>query len=412
MKDLLLFEFKKITKILYFMMMLLALIAFVSFFFIYSYVHTARVDDYIYNNEAIKSSHQLSIDELSNTEEDRATNKEDIKFFRGEMEEIDMLSESARNHDWENIIRYEIASSEETVKVLPSQSEENVYTWPTHFTNEVVMEKNKWLLEHHIKPVLPIHSFSEITAYDRVFNTAIDEQIAYEFFNKYDSSSIYFLFLLVENGLTIGGAIFFLFLFGSMITREGLGRNGPIHFLATMPLKRWKIIWSKLITTILLTFFVLFATILWGTLLGIVFDRFGDWGYPVLIYEPDFSFRFIEMGNFILLSLLLFLSLLIFCYSWLFLYSVLLKQTFMTIVLTIITVGSGYLLSGSDIAITQELAPFNPFHYFHITEVITMEYAFNAENYNFTMWNGIISLFIFSLIIILVAFLLFRRKAK
>ncbi|RIU92046.1 hypothetical protein D1864_10525 [Oceanobacillus picturae] len=378
----------------------------------YSYVQTERVDGYIYKNETLKSSYQLSIDELSSTEEDRAANKEDIESFLEEMEEIDMLSEAARNHDWETIIHYEIASSEEIVKGIPSQAEENTYTWPTHFTNEVVIERNKWLLAHNIQPVLPIHNASEITAYDRVFNTAIDEQIAYEFFNKYDSSSIYFLFLLVENGLTIGGAIFFLFLFGSMITREGLGRNGPIHFLATMPLKRWKIIWSKLITTILLTFFVLLATILWGTLLGIVFDRFGDWDYPVLIYEPDFSFRFIEMGNFILLSLLLFLSVLIFCYSWLFLYSVLLKQTFMTIVLTIITGGSGYLLSGSDIAITQELAPFNPFHYFHITEIITMEYAFNAENYDFNIRNGILSLLISSSIILFASFILFRRKAK
>ncbi|WP_182858794.1 ABC transporter permease [Oceanobacillus picturae] len=375
-------------------------------------MQTERVDGYIYKNETLKSSYQLSIDELSSTEEDRAANKEDIESFLEEMEEIDMLSEAARNHDWETIIHYEIASSEEIVKGIPSQAEENTYTWPTHFTNEVVIERNKWLLAHNIQPVLPIHNASEITAYDRVFNTAIDEQIAYEFFNKYDSSSIYFLFLLVENGLTIGGAIFFLFLFGSMITREGLGRNGPIHFLATMPLKRWKIIWSKLITTILLTFFVLLATILWGTLLGIVFDRFGDWDYPVLIYEPDFSFRFIEMGNFILLSLLLFLSVLIFCYSWLFLYSVLLKQTFMTIVLTIITGGSGYLLSGSDIAITQELAPFNPFHYFHITEIITMEYAFNAENYDFNIRNGILSLLISSSIILFASFILFRRKAK
>ncbi|WP_042220705.1 ABC transporter permease [Oceanobacillus manasiensis] len=406
MKDLLPFEIKKISKTLYFVMMLLALIVFVSFFFIYSYVHTERVDDYIHKNEIIKSSHQLSIDELSNTEEDRAA------YHLEEMEEIDMLSEAARNHDWETIIHYEITTSEEIVKGIPSQAEENVYTWPTHFTNEVVIERNKWLLAHNIQPVFPIHNASEITAYDRVFNTALDEEIAYEFFNKYDSSSIYFLYLLVGNGLTIGGAIFFLFLFGSMITREGLGRNGPIHFLGTMPLKRWKIIWSKLITLVLLTIFVLLATILWGALLGIVFDRFGDWDYPVLIYEPDFSFRFIEMGNFILLSLLLFFGLLIFCYSWLFLYSVLLKQTFMTIVLTVITVGLGYLISDSDIAMAQALAPFNPFHYFHVIEIITMEYAFNADNYNFTMWNGMISLFIFSLIIILVAFFLFRRKAK
>lgn len=412
MKDLLPFEIKKISKTLYFVMMLLALIVFVSFFFIYSYVHTERVDDYIHKNEIIKSSHQLSIDELSNTEEDRVANQEEIESHLEEIEVLTMLSEAARNHDWDTIIQYEIAISEEIVKNLPSQAEENVYTWPTHFTNDVVLERNKVLLENNIKPVLPIHNFSEITAYDEVFNTATEEEIAYQFFNKYDSSSIYFLYLLAGSGLTIGGVIFFLFLFGSIITREGLGRNGPIHFLGTMPLKRWKIIWSKLITLVLLTSLVLLATILWGTLLGIFFGRFGDWDYPVLIYEPDFSFRFMEMGDFILLSFLLFFVVLIFCYSWLFLYSVLVKQTFMTIVLTVITVGLGYLLSGSDYAVTRELAPFNPFHYFHVTEIITKEYAFSAENDDFTLRNGMLSLLISSSILLFASFLLFRRKTK
>lgn len=372
-------------------------------------MHTERADDYIYKNETVKSNFQSTIEELSITEESNAANKEEIEFFVNEIEELDMLSEAAKNYDWNTILNYEIANGEELVKMSPSQ---NVYTWPTGFTYEVVYEKNKWLLEHNIQPVFPIHSNSEITAYDRVFDTAIIEEIAYDFYNKYDSSSVYFLYLLIGVGLNIGGAIFFLFLFGNVVTREDIGRNGPINFLATMPLKSWKVIWSKLITTVLLTFLILLATALWGLLLGIIFDRFGDWNYPVLIYKPDSSFRFMEMGNFILLSMLLFFIVLIFCYSWLFLYSVLVKQTFMTIVLTIVTLVLGNLLSGSDIGRGLSFAPYNPFNYFQINDIITMEYALTAENFSFTIWNGIFSLLISSFIILFASYLIFKRKAK
>lgn len=397
-------------KSLYFIMMLLALIVFVSFYFIYSYVHTERVDDYIYKNETIKSNFQSTVDELSSTE-GNAANEKEIEFFIDEIAELDMLSEAARNHDWKTILQHEIDIGEEQVRLSPSQAEENVYTWPTHFTNEVVYEKNKWLMKHHIQPIFPIHNNSEITAYDRVFNTAAEEEIAYDFYNKHDSSSVYFLYSLVGIGLNIGGAIFFLFLFGNTITREGLDRNGPVYFLGTLPLKRWKIIWSKMLTLVMLTFFVLLATSLWGILLSVMFDRFGDWNYPVLIYGPDFSFRFMEMGTFILLCLLLFFIVLIFCYSWLFLYSVLIKRTFMAIVLTILTLVLGIQLSGSEIVLNQSLAPINPFHYFHIIDMITMEYALTAENFNFTIWNGIFSLVIASFIIVCISYFIFSRKA-
>lgn len=406
MKDLIFFEIKKSIKTLYFIMLIIALISFISFYFIYSYTHTERVDDYINKNETIKSNFQLTMDKLRNAEENGTDNTEEMDFFINQIKELDILSEAARNHDWSTILNHEIAIGEDLVNV----SIQNVYTWPTHFTNEVVYEKNKWLLEHNIKPVFPIHNNSEITVYDSVFNTEADEEIAHDFSNKHDSSSVYFLYLLFGVSLNFGGAIFFLFLFGNMITREGLSRNGPIFLLGTLPLKNWKIIWSKLITVASLTLLVLLATSLWGGFLSIIFDRFGDWNYPVLVYEPDASFQFMEMGTVILLSLLLFFVVLIFCYSWLFLYSVLVKQTFMTIVLTIMTLSLGVLISGSDIVRTQALAQLNPFHYFHIIDIVTMKYAVTAENFDLNIKNGIFSLVISSFILVITSYLIFNKR--
>lgn len=404
MKHLFLFELKKMIKSFYFIVMIIILIAFISAHFIYSYVKTERVEDYVHNNNVVKTSFQISL-------EDETFSEEDIEFSKNKIAELDMLSEAARNHDWKTIINYEMAIAEEFVTNLPSQKEENVYTWETHFTYEVVYEKNKWLLEHQIRPVFPIHISSEITAYDRVFDTALDEEIAYAFYNKHDSSSVYFLYLLIGSSLGIGGVIFFLFLFGNAITKEEIHRNGPLNFLDTQPLKRWQIIFSKFIAVILVTFLILAGTSIFAILLGAIFDRFGDWNYPVLVYEPDFSFRFMEMSYFILLSLLLFFFILIFCYCWLFFYSVLIKRTFMAIMFTILTLILGIQVSGTEIAMGQAIAPFNPFNYFQINDIITMEIALTADNFSFTIWNGIFSLVIFSFVLIIISYLVFRRRA-
>lgn len=405
MKHLLLFELKKMTKSLYFIVLLVLLAVFVGFYFIYCYVQTERVSDYIAGNESIQSVLQLTI-------EDGAASEEDIEINKNEIAELEMLSEAARNHDWTPIIKYEMAIAREHIEQFPTQAEENVQTWPTHFTYEVVYEKNKWLLEQRIRPVFPIHFNSEITVYDKVFDTAVIEEIAYEFYNKHDSSAVYFLYLLCGTGLGIGGAIFFLFLFGNIVTREGIGRNDPLNLLDTQPIKRSNIMFSKFITMVLLTLFIIVGTSLFAILLGIAFDRFGAWNYPVLIYEPEFSFHLMEMGYFILLSFLLFFSLLIFCYSWLFLYSVLVKRTFIAIMFTLLTIILGIQVSGTEIAMEQVFAPFNPFNYFQINYIITMETALTADNFNFTIWNGMLSSVIASAILFVISYLLFRRRAK
>ncbi|MDY0407896.1 hypothetical protein [Paracerasibacillus soli] len=107
----------------------------------------------------------------------------------------------------------------------------NIYTWPTDFTMSVYYERNKFIKEHGLQPVFPIHQFSELTIHDEVFELPEMEEAIRNFNNIHSSSAVYFLYLLFSLGFGIIGAGFFLFLFGDILTKEGIGRNGSLYLL-------------------------------------------------------------------------------------------------------------------------------------------------------------------------------------
>lgn len=411
MKDLLLLEWKKMTKSKYLVFMFVLLILFVCIYFIYSHINAYTVEDYIDGHEQIIAGLYSQIEELENSGADDEEVVEEIEFWLEFIEIHETLAEAAKNEDWKTIIEYELGHAEDYVMTSPSQKQDNIYTWPTHFTMEAHYEKLKWMYERNIRPVFQLGE--EITAYDRAFQDDEFQKIAEFFHYKTDTSSIYFLYHLLRWSLGIGGVIFFLFLFGNILTREGLSRSssGPMNLLDTQPIPRGKVLLSKFITLLGFTLIILIAAVLFGGLLGLIFDRFGDWDYPVLVYEPDFSLHLINMGDYILQALLLFFILLVFTYSWLFFYSILLKRTFAAIMFSLLTIVLGVVWSGMEAVKENPLAAYNPFNYFQVNEVIIMEKAWEVNNYNITLGNGISSLIISSLLLFLISFLIFRRRA-
>ncbi|WP_017187489.1 ABC transporter permease subunit, partial [Alkalibacillus haloalkaliphilus] len=199
---------------------------------------------------------------------------------------------------------------------------------------------------------------------------------------------------------------FFLFLFGNVMTREGLGQNGPIHFLYTQPVRRGTVFVSKVITIALMSLLTVVGVGLFSLLLGVVFDRLGAWDYPVLIYEPEFQFSFMPMGTFLIWSASLFLMVLVFCYAWLFLFSVLARRTSIAIGLTLAVVFLGVQFSD------QIIGAYNPFLYFDVYEIITLETALVQENFNINLVNGVVSLGVSSLLIFVVSYFVMKVKMK
>ena len=73
----------------------------------------------------------------------------------------------------------------------------------------------------------------------------LEEELVIKYSNKYSSTGIYYLKSAWSPLFGIFGAVFFLFLFGDIVTKEGIGRNGPINLLHTQPIQREDLV-SKL----------------------------------------------------------------------------------------------------------------------------------------------------------------------
>src|SRR5699024_6095666 len=112
-----------------------------------------------------------------------------------------------------------------------------------------------------VVPVYPIDQASALTAYD-VFDDPKGEKFSETYSKKYSSSGIYFLNHIFNTAFGIFGVFFFLFLFGDIMTKEGMDRGGSIQLLHTQPIHREKILMMKIIAVIVMTFLILLMGII------------------------------------------------------------------------------------------------------------------------------------------------------
>ena len=296
----------------------------------------------------------------------------------------------------ENFSQIEKGKKEELAYVAKS------YIWPTPFTFMSEMDRMRWMEERNIKPIFQTIYTSWRSIYDEEFEDPILEEIVTENSNKYSSSGFHFTYELLKYSFSIFGVIFFIFFFGDILTREGFGKNGPIHMLRTQPIRRWKFWLSKGITVIVGSLLIIFGIVLIGLALGAIFNRLGDWDYPILIYGPERTYSFLPLAVFVGKALGLFMLMLGLGFSLLFLFSVLTNRAITAIGLTLVVLFGGQMLT--EQAMLLSWSHWLPFHYFDVYAILTREYAVLQENYLYTYTAGIISLSVTTVIILLLTF--------
>lgn len=407
------FEFKKIFHSNFFRFMLLFL--FILVYFTYVYIHTVRLDELI-SEEEHKLSGQLEVlKELEKRvdsgelEKDNREYIEEKELLEKDVEESKKKIKAYKEEDWATLLNIEIDYGQPWVDRSPGQAKDQIYGWPTHFTTETRLVQHKWMREKDVTPIFHIDMFAWYTAYDIEFGdigSGLEESIKKRG-DIISSSGTYYINHVFTMIFTMIGASFFLFLFADIVTKEGLGEHGSINFLRIQPIHWSKILLSKFITLLISTILILAGVAGISLLLGTVFDRFGDWNYPMLIYGEEFSYQFINLSTFLLRSVSLFLMVLLFYYSLLFLFSILSKRTSIAIGLTLVSLFIG--MKVSEETIPDESAHLNPFNYFSTPDVITQEIAFDFDkNFDITFSNGMIVLGVASgFILVLMYFISF-----
>ncbi|MEO4052049.1 hypothetical protein [Solibacillus sp. CAU 1738] len=315
-----------------------------------------------------------------------------------------MMHEGFTNKNWSLYWQGEILNNSfwEETKKKELEFVAKSYTYPTPFTIFSGMDQMRWMEERSIQPIFPTGSLTWLSLYDEEFSEPIAKEIALKYSQKYSTSGIHFIYHLFSYGFGFIGLMFFLFLFSDILTKEGFGRNGPIQMLRTVPIRRSTFWFSKAFTVIGGSFLVICCITIVGVTLGTIFNRFGDWDYPILIYGPDRTYSFLPIAEFLGKSLLLFLLVLAFSFTLLFLFSILTNRAILTIGLTVIAIIIGQTLT--DQASLLSWVHWLPFHYIEVYPILSGEYAITTDNPIFTYQQAILSLSLSTLILLLITF--------
>ena len=245
------FEMKKLFKSNFFRIMLLVFCLFIVVFYVFVHINTTKVEEVIsewkFNVHLWQGWVDDMVDSIDSGEvqEDKMMIRE-IDRYRNIGAEYEAILNAYEEKDWKFILNSEIKRDENELDILIYKKEYYSSVFPTLFTRETQMEYQKWLRDKEIVPVLRIGDLTWTTVYDKVFiisngqDEILEEELVVKYSNKYSSTGIYYLNQLFLLLFGVFGAVFFLFLFGDIVTKEGAGRSGPINLLHTQPIKRGK----------------------------------------------------------------------------------------------------------------------------------------------------------------------------
>jgi hypothetical protein len=275
------------------------------------------------------------------------------------------------NNSWQ-----EESKKKELKEVLKS------YLWPTPFTVLTKMDQMRWMEERSIQPIFPTSSHTWRTLYDEQFDDPIAEEIVTSSSGTYSSSGSYFIYHIFSYGFGLFGLIFLLFFFADILTKEGLDRNGPIQLLRTQPISGMKFWISKAVISMGGSILLLGFIAIIGLALGILFNRLGDWDYPILIYGPERTHSFLTLTSFLGKSLILFILVLALSFTCLFLFSILTNRALLGVGLTAVFIIIGQLVTDQSMLLSW--SHWLPFHYINVYPIVDGAYAVQQENVHFT----------------------------
>lgn len=302
-----------------------------------------------------------------------------------------LIYEGIQKQDWSLYWQGELLDSEWTAENKEEELNTVIksYRWPTPFTVFAYRDQMKLMADYEIQPVFPTNEVTWKTLYDQEYDTPLIEEIVSKYSRKYSATGFFFNYYLFDVGLGLIGLLVLVFLFADFITKEGFQRNGPIHLIRTQPMKRMTFWMAKSVTVLAVTIGILLLVGISGLIIGSLFDRLGDWNYPVLIYGEERSYSFLTTVEFIARGIGLFILLAAFSFGLLFLFSIMTQRAIVALGLTVLVLLVGQLSTQQTILLSW--AHWLPFYYMDVYSIVSGEYAVIQENFEFTYRQGLVT---------------------
>ncbi|MBS4193118.1 ABC transporter permease subunit [Bacillus sp. FJAT-49705] len=273
------------------------------------------------------------------------------------------------------------------------------------------IEEKNWLIKHNIQPIFTgefiITPFSYWNDQEKEF---WEEWINRN--KKVESNGLYILYSLFNQYYVFILMILLFILVGGGLAAER-GKNATIRFLLTQPHSLNSIYHAKWLTAIGISLTSSIGFFAFTIVLGILFDRFGDWMYPILVYDTTsiadashyegfysqgMGFHFIPIGEYILQAVLLYCLILVFLLTLSHVCALFMNQLSVFTLVFILSF-SGYF---TGTALFSRYAHLSPFTFLNVEKIINGEIAVTLNNSSITVTAGINMLIISTIFIWLI----------
>ncbi|GGE85676.1 ABC transporter permease subunit [Priestia taiwanensis] len=333
------------------------------------------------------------------------------------------LLQSYGEKDWQefNKVMLEKSSSKEIVEqpdgivhVVALEGGQEI----SPFTARSTLEELKWLAKTEVEPFAQIKTMHDepflSTIYDDFTGTALEQWE--ELKKRYATTGLSFVYQLVQFGAIPILILIGCFLFGNNISSEIGKKKRGLLFYYVLPVRRINVFLAKYISGLLSTMLFVVGILVVPIGVSMFIGEIGSLQYPILVYEgsapstvdPMFNslkpledgFHFISLKEYIGQVLLLAIVLTVMVYSLYYAFAILFKMSPVTVLMTAIITFSGMKMAP---------LPYNPFSYVDMNKVINGEAAALAFNPAISIQNGVIFITVFTSILIVLGYALFRR---
>lgn len=331
--------------------------------------------------------------------------KNALDYARYRLDEMNEMLKAFQEKDWSTYYNYWIFRNKVESGEIKIDHEDNFFRELDISTYQASIDEKEILVKNNLKPILPSQYI--YTIYNQFPNQM--RKLEWQRENtRIDSSGLYTLYMFFNYYVYLLPLILFLFLFGLSLAKEK-GNKRTLAFLETEPLPKLNIFTGKIAVSLILSIGISLGLILLLILLGTVFDRFGDWSFPILHYDLDrvistgneeHHYHFITLGSYIVKTSLLFLAVSVFLIILSLFVSLFLNQMISSFGISTMIVLGGYFLSTSSIV--GNYSHLSPFTYLNIGKITNGEIAYLVSNARVEVWTGI-SVLLSTSIVLLVA---------
>lgn len=304
-----------------------------------------------------------------------------IDVAREEAAHAERALKAYENKDWTPLYEYQLFNDHRYLESLKESKKHN-YDPLTIFGYETAIAQKEWMKDHNIQPVFAgtyIPNIHDQWKEEHRKEKKMNEQAN----RKVDHSGLFSLFMYFRDYLYFIPLILFLLLVGAGFSGER-GKRPTLQLLETLPIMKRSLFLGKVFFSSAIAIGSAIVVFLFAVLVGTVFNRFGDWMYPVLHYHSrkefqsfDFTgqrafeggYHFMPLGEYLLKALLLYVCAALFLLALTNVLGLFIRQPLVVYALTGLISLAGYLVSWE----MNDFAHYSPFLYLNIPKIFNGE---------------------------------------